>query len=93
VAARLSSPASSAPAPATSAVPSTTPRPRHSKAPRTVAGTYPQAPPSPHTTTAPRASAPAPSPSAHLTTRWPTPLKWAPSNPDKSARSGWRWPG
>ncbi len=33
VAARLSSPASSAPAPATSAVPSTTPRPRQSKVP------------------------------------------------------------
>jgi hypothetical protein len=93
VAARLAGPASSAPAPATSAVPSTTPRPRHLKVPRAVAGTYAQAPPSPRRAAAPRASAPAPSPSAHLTTRWPKPLKWGPSNPNKSARSDWRWPG
>jgi hypothetical protein len=84
----VAGPASSAPASATSAVPSATARPRHSKSPRTVAGTYAQAPPPRPSTVAPRASAPAPSPSAHLTTRWPKPLKWAPSSPKKSASSG-----
>jgi hypothetical protein len=91
--ARLAGPASSAPAPATSAASAATPRPRHSKAPRTVAGTYAQAPPRPRATAAPRASAPAPSPSAHFTTRWPKPLKWVPTNPNKRAPSDWRWPG
>jgi hypothetical protein len=89
----VAGPASSAPAasaPATSAAPSGPPRPRHSKALRTAAGTDAQDPPRPHTAASPRPPAPAPSPSARLTTRWPRPLKWAPSKPAKvrPARAG-----
>jgi hypothetical protein len=90
---RVAGPASSAPASATSAVPSATARPRHSKVPRTVARTYAQAPPPRPHTAAPRPRAPGPSPSAHFTTQWPEPLKWAPTNPKKRAPSDWRWAG
>jgi hypothetical protein len=92
-AARLTAPSSSAPAPATSAASSGTPRPSHSKAPRTTAGTYAQAPSRPHAAAAPHASVPASSPSVRSTTWQPKPLKWTPGDPRRSAPPDWGWPG
>jgi hypothetical protein len=93
-AAHLATPASSAPAPATSAASSGTPRSGRSTGPRAVTGSYSQTP-SPRSASArPQPSAPTPAPSsAHATTWQPRPAKWTPGDPRRPSPPDWGWPG
>jgi hypothetical protein len=94
MAANLTTPASSAPAPATSAVSSGTPRTSQPAAPRAGTGSYSQTPSPHHVSATPQPSAPRPSASSAHTAPWqPRPPKWTPGDPRRPSPPDWGWPG